>query len=91
MGTRSEVRCGGGPAGEGRDGTMPKAQIGSGLRTGPRAGLTGHMQDRVRRFRVFLKVLDGLRRGAHDELHTASLGLGPNLVPLPDLGARASR
>src|SRR5271157_2610934 len=61
-------------------GKMPKAQIGSGLRTDPRAGLTGHMQDRVRRFRVFLKVLDGLRRGANDDLHATSLGLGQDLV-----------
>ena len=67
------------PARDGRNGKMPKAQIGSGPRTDARAGLTGQMQDRVRRFRVLLKVLDGLRRGAHDELHTASLGLGPNL------------
>ncbi len=59
---------------------MLKAQIGSGLWTDAGAGLTGQMQDRVRRFRVFLKVLDGLRRGADDELDTAALGLGPDLV-----------
>jgi hypothetical protein len=38
------------------------------------------MQDRVRRFRVFLKVLDGLRRGANDDLHAAPLGLGHDFV-----------
>jgi hypothetical protein len=32
------------------NGKMPKTQIGSGLRTDARAGLTGQMQDRVRRF-----------------------------------------
>ncbi|HMB04491.1 MAG TPA: hypothetical protein VKP69_12230, partial [Isosphaeraceae bacterium] len=38
------------------------------------------MQDRVRRFRVFLKLLDGLRRGANNDLYAAPLGLGHDFV-----------
>jgi hypothetical protein len=68
------------PARDGRDGKMLKARIGSGLQPDARAGLTGQMQNRVRRFWVLLKALDGLRRGAHDDLHAASLGLGQDLI-----------